>query len=55
MISESVGVGPCMPRARGRVSRSSEPLGDGVGRMVKIEDRDEGEGDGACERITVVL
>ena len=47
VMSESVGVGACTPVASGRVTRSSEPLGFCVGRMVRMDERDEASG--VCE------
>lgn len=41
VMSESVGVGPCTPVARGCEVRSSEPLGLWIGRMVRMDERDE--------------
>ena len=53
---DSEGVGALAPVARGREVKSSEPLGLGAGRIVKIEEREEGAAstDG-CARMTVVL
>ena len=57
VMSESVGVGAWAPVASGRAVRSSEPFGLCLGRMVRIEERDEASG--VCEtgwdRMTVVL
>ena len=57
VMSESVGVGPCAPTASGRVVRSSEPLGLGLGRTVRIEEREDVSLalEAGCERMTVVL
>ena len=55
---EVVGVGPCAPVASGCEVRSSEPLGFGDGRIVRIEESEGGIVSvviGECPRMTVVL
>ena len=55
-MNESVGVGACTPVARGRASRSSDPLGltRASGRMVLAFERVDTV-DCGLERMTVVL
>ena len=55
-MRESVGVGACAPVAKGRVVKSSEPLGLGEGRTVRMDEREGGvAAPSEGPRITVVL